>query len=112
MHGPWGVQYVPPPSLPTQAAPLGGGCACTAPACARSLAPIGDCVLRKHRTRTNGLTEILVSRRGKHTLKTTLPGARLSTNMVLAAAGARLAPGRGAGSPLWGAKHLQEARNP
>ena len=63
-------------------------------------------------TRTNGLTEILVSRRGKHTLKTTLPGARLSTNMVPAAGGARLAPGRRAGSPLWGAKHLQEARKP
>ena len=103
---------MPPPAFSHSSYTPWGGCACTAPACARSLAPIGDFALRKHRTRTNGLTEILVSRRGKHTLKTTLPGARLSTNMVLAAAGARLAPGRGAGSPLWGAKHLQEARNP
>jgi hypothetical protein len=41
-----------------------------------------------------------------------LLGARLSTNMVPAAVGGRLAQGRGAGSPLWGPKHLQEARKP
>jgi len=76
---------------------------------ARSLAPIGDCVLRGCRTRSNGLTEILVSRREKHALKTTFPGAHLSINMVPAAVGGRLAPGRRAGPPLWGPKHLQLA---
>ena len=93
---------MPPPRLfPLKAHPWGGGCACTTPACARSLAPIGDCVLHGSRASANGLTEILVSRREKHAL-TTLPGARLSSNMVPAAVGGRLAPGRRAGSPLWG----------
>ena len=62
MHGPWGVQYAPLPSLPTQVAPLGGGL-CMHNASVRALfSPYGDCVLRGRRTRTNSLTEILVSR--------------------------------------------------
>jgi len=111
VHGPWGVQYAPPCLFPLKLHPLGG--LCMHSASVRALfSPHRRLCAAWALTRTNGLTEILVSKRGKHTLKTTLPGAHLSTNMVPAAVGARLAPDRRAGSPLWRAKHLQEARKP
>jgi len=43
--GPGGCSMPPSRLFPLKSHPWGRGCACTTPACARSLAPIGDCVL-------------------------------------------------------------------